>query len=122
MQCPKCSGPVYDNREKNVQRVAEGKKPMPEFKCRDESCGWVQWPPKEPKTAKPQGSAPPRGAKWTWQSLSSCYVKSLALAVKHCTAKVPGATPEAIIAAAATIFIAASRDGVQEEVERENGE
>jgi hypothetical protein len=120
MQCPKCGGDCYDNREKNIERKAAGQKQMPEFKCKDEACGWVKWPPKE--GGKPNGGgaqAAPRGPKWTWDSLSLIYSKSLACARKHVASQLPGAGPETVISAAATIFIAASRDGVQEPVAKE---
>lgn len=41
--CPKCGGATFDNTETNEQRVLEGKKPMPAFKCRDKACGWIDW-------------------------------------------------------------------------------
>ncbi|HEU4649480.1 MAG TPA: hypothetical protein VFS33_10505 [Gemmatimonadales bacterium] len=45
--CPQCGGAVYDNRAKNRERKANGQKPLPVFKCKDEDgCGWKQWPPK----------------------------------------------------------------------------
>lgn len=33
--CPVCSGGMYDNRPKNVERVAAGQKPIPEARCRN---------------------------------------------------------------------------------------
>lgn len=53
MKCPKCGSETWDNREKNVERIAQGLKPTPEFKCKAE-CGWLQWPD---KTAKAQVKA-----------------------------------------------------------------
>ena len=44
-ECPDCQSEVYDNRETNKQRLAEGKKAMPEWKCKAE-CGWLKWAPK----------------------------------------------------------------------------
>lgn len=47
MDCPTCGGPVWNNAQKNVQRAAEGKKPLPLWACKDkDGCGWVKWPPK----------------------------------------------------------------------------
>lgn len=43
--CPRCGGDVYDNRNDNKARVAAGKKPLPAFKCKTPSCGWIQWDP-----------------------------------------------------------------------------
>lgn len=48
-ECPECGSNVYDNRDKNRQRVVEGKKPMPAFKCANRRCvglngePWVAW-------------------------------------------------------------------------------
>lgn len=48
--CPVCASKVYDNRDKNRQRLTEGKKPMPAFKCSNRSCigapgdePWISW-------------------------------------------------------------------------------
>ena len=46
-KCPKCQGEIYNNTAKNVARAEEGKKLMPQYKCKDEACGWLQWPPKD---------------------------------------------------------------------------
>ncbi|EOD16748.1 hypothetical protein EMIHUDRAFT_117229 [Emiliania huxleyi CCMP1516] len=38
--CPKCGGPIYDNREANQGR----KNPWPSFKCKDtRGCQWCEW-------------------------------------------------------------------------------
>ncbi len=105
--CPTCQGPVYNNTEK----VATGWR-GPLFKCKDESCGWVKWPPKGAK------ATPARGAKWTWGSLARAYERSLLLAEKYVAAsskrtKLPFTTQD-VLAATATIYITVSRDGVQE--------
>ena len=115
MNCPKCGSECWDN----AQKVATGWR-GPLWKCKNQSCDWVQWPPKEksaaPKRAQmPQHSGEP---KWTWQSLRQTYQRSLVLAVKEVkdvatTSKVPYTMAD-VLAAAATIFIAASRDGVAE--------
>jgi len=111
MDCPNCSGPVYDNRQQNETRRAEGKKPMPEFKCKDADCAWVKWPPREPKAVSKTGpnSGPP-GPKWTWGQINAWYGTSLKVAVKHVKENVPDARAEDIVAAAATIFIGVMRD------------
>ena len=50
-ECPQCQGPVYDNR-------ADKKNPnAPDFKCRDRTCNWVQWPPRDADAIVP----PPAG-------------------------------------------------------------
>lgn len=42
--CPKCQRqPVYDNRNENIAREAEGRKNLPIFKCMDPKCGWLEW-------------------------------------------------------------------------------
>lgn len=43
LKCPECGGATFDNTATNEQRVADGKKPMPVYKCRDKSCGWIDW-------------------------------------------------------------------------------
>lgn len=40
MQCEKCGGDCWDNRQKKTNPKA------PDFKCKDVSCGWVKWPPR----------------------------------------------------------------------------
>ena len=40
-QCGECGGKIWDNREGKKNPKA------PDFKCRDRSCEWVQWPPKK---------------------------------------------------------------------------
>ncbi|HEU4631014.1 MAG TPA: hypothetical protein VFS08_14785 [Gemmatimonadaceae bacterium] len=39
--CPKCSGPMWDNRESKRNPRA------PDFKCRDKACDGVIWPPRD---------------------------------------------------------------------------
>lgn len=47
--CPECGSKVYDNRDTNRKRVADGKKPMPAFKCSARDCTgnngepWIAW-------------------------------------------------------------------------------
>jgi hypothetical protein len=45
--CPKCDGPMWDNRlgKKNPK--------APDYRCRDRTCDGVVWPPKGPAAAKP---------------------------------------------------------------------
>lgn len=123
MNCPSCNGPMWDNREMNKKRVAEGKKPMPDYACRDKNgCAKVIWPPKEAKKAplKATGGAAPytKADKWaSWEALSVAYGKAVDIGYKHMArvAKASG-TPlslDAVQAASATVFITASRDGVQ---------
>lgn len=51
--CPKCNGPMWDNRAKKTNPKA------PDFKCRDkEHCDGVIWPPKGGKAAPPPQPVP----------------------------------------------------------------
>jgi hypothetical protein len=46
--CPKCTGPMWDNR------VGKKNPKAPDFKCKDKSCDGVVWPPKGARPAAPQ--------------------------------------------------------------------
>lgn len=106
MQCPQCSSEMWDNREN--KKNPKG----PDYKCKDKACAHAIWLDK-----KKSGSIPasvPRGVpKWTWAQLGTLYHRSLLLAQQKLKSAGIGA-PDAIVAATATIFIAASRDGVAE--------
>lgn len=41
--CPKCGSAMSNNAAKNRERAAEGKKPMPLWKCKDQSCEGLIW-------------------------------------------------------------------------------
>ncbi|HEX6597697.1 MAG TPA: hypothetical protein VF034_00115 [Gemmatimonadaceae bacterium] len=43
--CPKCHGPMWDNRENKRNPKA------PDFKCKDRSCDGVIWPPRDGRAA-----------------------------------------------------------------------
>ena len=115
MNCPKCGGPTWDN----AQKVLAGWR-GPLIKCHDKSCGWIQWPPKPKSEPKAVAHAPTNGhaAKWTWASLSTTYHRSLVIAAKHVitlgTSQKMPVTMADVLAGAHTIFICATRDGVQE--------
>jgi hypothetical protein len=51
--CPRCQGPMWDNREGKRNPKA------PDFKCKDRGCDGVVWPP---RGAKPAASAPAAAA------------------------------------------------------------
>ena len=54
--CPKCQGPMWDNRESKRNPRA------PDYKCRDKSCDGVIWPPREGEGAgAPAAAAAPSG-------------------------------------------------------------
>ena len=41
--CPKCGGPVWDNRPKKAENSTRSK--WPDFSCRDKTgCQWAVWP------------------------------------------------------------------------------
>jgi hypothetical protein len=46
--CPKCQGPMWDNR------IGKRNPKAPDFKCKDRECDGVVWPP---RGAKPVGAA-----------------------------------------------------------------
>lgn len=48
MNCPKCNGEMWDNREKKTNPKA------PDYKCKDQECGGAVWPPKNTTPSKPQ--------------------------------------------------------------------
>lgn len=54
MTCPKCGGDVYDNRADKASGEKSAK--WPDFKCKDKTCDWAQWPEK-PKQTKAQVQA-----------------------------------------------------------------
>ena len=58
MICPRCGQETWDNR--NRKERGEIKPNAPDFKCKDKSCGWIQWPDKagEPKPAGSPSSQP----------------------------------------------------------------
>lgn len=45
--CPKCGGPVWDNRPKKA--TGDFNPAAPDFKCKNKECGGVIWPPKGQK-------------------------------------------------------------------------
>ena len=58
--CPKCQGPMWDNR------VGKRNPKAPDFKCKDKSCDGVVWPPRDAaRAASPADTAtgaPEQGA------------------------------------------------------------
>lgn len=51
-KCPKCSGPMYDNR------IGKRNPAAPDAKCRDKSCDGVIWPPRENKAKAVVAASP----------------------------------------------------------------
>lgn len=115
MICPKCSrSEMWDNTEK-----VKGGWNGPLFKCKDKTCDGVIWPPKGERAAPAKAVRVNGGAKWTWDTLASTYDRCLTMAEKALTGyagRHPKAPPTCadVLAATATLFIAASRDGVAE--------
>ena len=65
--CPLCTGELYDNR---ARKAAGGMKPnAPDFKCKNATCGWLQWPRDKGTTtpaAKPVATDP-------WPGIHAVY-------------------------------------------------
>lgn len=109
MNCPKCSGDIWDNSEK----VAGGWK-GPLKKCKAE-CGWIVWAPKGAKAANGGTPAAPTQPKRTDMELVELYTDSLRHVIG--LAKATNAQKDPVVvftgtdvaAMAATVFIARSR-------------
>jgi transposase-like protein len=39
--CPQCGSDTWDNTSENQQRIAQGLKPRPRYRCK--SCNWIKW-------------------------------------------------------------------------------
>src|SRR5882672_5378356 len=116
MNCPQCGSEVWNNAQKNQQRVAEGKRPLPLMACKDkDGCGWVKWPPKGGQSGggapRGQGTPAPAPARGASRPLGPLYNDCMRIAVAVVNLHVKNALPADVIAAAATLFIAATRDG-----------
>lgn len=110
MNCPKCGGEVYDNRADKASGTKSYK--WPDYKCKDKACDWAEWEKKKDAPAKPAARAP-AGPKWTWPALQELYRNSLRIAAPLVKTLVPNATSDNVVSVATTIFIAATKDGVQ---------
>jgi hypothetical protein len=53
--CPKCQGPMWDNR------VGKKNPKAPDFKCKDRECDGVIWPPRGMKPTGPAAAPEPAG-------------------------------------------------------------
>ena len=138
--CPKCEGPMWDNREGKRNPKA------PDFKCKDKNCDGVIWPPQEPKggrEASTRGQAGPyqeTGAPPSptagyagpalpgetiptaadpderFEKTAILYEKCLDRVIKNVYPKLMagdvGTTPEAILASCATLFIRCTNRGL----------
>lgn len=128
--CPKCSGPVWDNRATKRNPKA------PDLKCRDKACDGVHWnwPPKGGNGAQKPAPAPaPQPASFgqirgldeapvasgsEFKTLCAKYaecVEYVASVIVPQLSKGPnaiGSSPESVSAMAATLFIARKDAGV----------
>lgn len=114
MLCPKCNASeVWDN----TQKVAEGWK-GPVRKCRDQQCGWVQWPPKGQKVSPGAPQGPQRGPKWTWDALAVLYKRCILIVEPNVVASAERlgvkASVDDVLKGAHSVFIEACKSGVAE--------
>lgn len=111
MECPKCNGPVWDNRPKKAD--GSMKATAPDLSCKDkENCGWKQWPPKNGQGPN-RGAAPNVPAKaprLSWKELGNTYAKCASIA--KAVWEKNNLSSEAIVAATATIFIQTMQAGL----------
>jgi hypothetical protein len=109
MDCPKCGGPMWDNRQTKKSPK------QPDYKCKDrQNCDGVIWPPKGQNGAAGAGKSANGAGNGTRPTgpLAPVYADCLDIAsraVKHYVGD--KATAADIIAAAATIFIGATNTG-----------
>lgn len=100
---------MWDNREDKPSPK------HPDYKCKDKDCGHAVWLEKRGNAPKPgNGKATPAQAKprWTTTGVMEVYAGCLKVAAKAVRAQLGDEVTNAeILAAAATIFIAVSRDG-----------
>ena len=130
-ECPKCGGSeFYDNRAENAERVARGEKARPNFKCKNRSCDYAQWPPKQAngrppvqQAPKPQaapsayvGDLPGDAGAVDFQSLCKRYAECVGYVVNQIvpalTAKDIGVDPATVSSMAAAIWIERNKRNV----------
>lgn len=109
MQCPDCGGAMWDNR------LTKKKPTQPDYKCKNKACDKAVWLKTQAENATAsngtgngtQSAAAPRG-----RALGPLYVECLDFAKKAIPHYLgTGYSSADIIAAAATLFIQATRDG-----------
>lgn len=113
MECPKCGGPMWDNRQTKKSPK------MPDYKCKDrENCDGVIWPPRNKgngggnaQARSGAGGGNSAGTQRVSRPLGPLYYECLGVTVKSLKKLVPDAKPEDIIAATATLFIGATNTG-----------
>lgn len=125
--CPKCQGPLWDNR------LTKRNPKAPDYKCRDATCDGCIWPPKgarpaaapaqQAKQAYTAGPAIPaidaEHPEQAWERLDKlfsvhdlCLDHAISVSAKKLDASDVGSSPESIAAIAATLFIAAKDKGI----------
>lgn len=109
MDCPDCGGPMWDNRD-NKRNPKQ-----PDFKCKDkDGCGKGVWVKGKGGGSgngnRGQGAANAAGPRNS-RPLVPLYGECLGYAVRAVKHHLPTATTADILAGAATLFIAATRDG-----------
>ena len=111
MKCPKCgSTEMWDNTEK-----VKGGWKGPLYKCKQRDCEGVVWPPRGEGAGKSYGGRKPAEPRYTWKDLQTYYKNSVVIAKAVLGKEIPEAEPADIIAGTATVFIAATRDGIKPE-------
>lgn len=105
MKCPDCGGPMWDNRQSKKSPK------QPDYKCKDKQCDGVVWPekrgdgsPTAASNSNGNGTVRPSGP------LAPVYGECMEIAsraVKYFIGT--AATPADVIAATATLFIAATQ-------------
>jgi hypothetical protein len=66
--CPKCQGPMWDNR------VGKRNPKAPDFKCKDRGCDGVVWPPRGAKSTAPAAAAAPEPVGAVAPGMPACPV------------------------------------------------
>ena len=120
-QCSVCGGALWDNRGR--KKNPKG----PDWTCKNEDCkddnGYKQgfWLKRhgngQAGNARPGGGSAAAAPKWSWGSLSKTYHRCLEIATREVRAAAEvykvGFTTADVLQATATLFIAASRDGMK---------
>lgn len=103
--CPQCGGEVWDN----TKRPKKNPK-APDAACKDkENCQWAGW---LPKASEAGGSARPT---YTWDELGKVYQRCRLVADRVWKGSAVEKDPTALVAATATLFIAAKDSGLKVE-------
>lgn len=104
-ECPSCGGPVWDNTKKPKRNPK-----APDAACKDkENCRWAGWLD-TPKT----GGGSPR-VTYTWDDLGKTYQRCRLVAERVWKGSAVEKDPTALVAATATLFIAAKDIGLKVE-------